>query len=374
MMMMRQDFSAGGGGGGGAASDPNCCRNCGVKERPLHEVCHRGNFRKVCTSCVLRLHPQSFCPTCFTVYNPSQPHSSMNDVVTCFKCYSASHSQCVGPRPPTPYVCPICVSPNSPLFAPKRTKDANADAKFENDDNSFRVVDKKAARVFLAAARIAVMSTSKAALAAKAEAEKRAKEAANTRKRAREALEHLSNLVAMEKMRRKEFLLPPPDVSQPGGLVHMSDNKGWNMGTAKIPAAVQVQHDDRNRFRNLNRVETSSEVLAALNAVGLRERERMQEVEVQNPAKNVNMMDVEENGGSTMASDLVNSGSVVQSHGGGIQIDKSGNVGNVDNIENCNGRGMRINNGTVPIPSVEDRNQQIQRIQAGEQINSSLKQ
>lgn len=251
------------------------------------------------------------------------------------------------------------------------------DGKLESDGN-FRVVDKKAARVFLAAARIAVMSTSKAALAAKAEAEKRAKEAAFTRKRAREALEHLSNLVAMEKMRRKEFLLPPPDVSQPGGVVHMSENKGWNMGTAKMPAAVQ--HDDRNRFRNLNRVETSSEVLAALNAVGLRERERLQELEVQNPVagfsamKNGNMMDVEENGGSTVASDLVDSGLVVQNHGGGIQIDQSGNVGNVDNIENCNGRGMRINNGTVPIPSVEDRNQQIQHIHAGEQINSALKQ
>ncbi|MGV7468018.1 hypothetical protein PJI21_28975, partial [Mycobacterium kansasii] len=92
-----------------------------------------------------------------------------------FKCYSSSHSSCVGPNPNKPYICPLCTNPKSPIFNIKNKE-----------------IDKKAATVLLAAAKIAADSMNKAAAGAKAEAEKRVKEAAITRKRAKEAMEHLA--------------------------------------------------------------------------------------------------------------------------------------------------------------------------------------
>lgn len=94
------------------------------------------------------------------------------------------------------------------------------------------------ARVLLAAARIAASSMGKAAVVARAEAERRAKEAAFTRKRAREALEHVAYLVGKDKSKSRER---PLVVEAPPG----------------------------------NAVDGPSEVSARLNAVGLREKERV---------------------------------------------------------------------------------------------------
>ncbi|KAG7024048.1 hypothetical protein SDJN02_15077, partial [Cucurbita argyrosperma subsp. argyrosperma] len=55
------------------------CGNCGSHGRwILHHVRLRGINRRLCTSCVLRLHPTSFCPSCFHFYDPSvsPPHPS----------------------------------------------------------------------------------------------------------------------------------------------------------------------------------------------------------------------------------------------------------------------------------------------------------
>nr|GMD48400.1 uncharacterized protein LOC109181789 [Ipomoea batatas] len=360
----------------GAAGSAEC-GNCGAVERrlPLHDVRHRGNFRKLCTTCVLRLHSQSFCPTCFTVYNPSPPRSSQNDAVTCFKCYSSSHTQCVGPNPPNPYICPLCVTPNSSKFALRKPNGASVDAKIGNgnsNSNSCRVIDKAAARVLLAAARIAATSMSKAAMAARTEAERRAKEAAFTRKRAREALEHVTHLAAKEKVRRKEVLLVSSHVRPSGGgnVGSVVVNKG-DIGRNATPLPVVV----KNQRENLERVDTSSEVLAALNAVDLTGNERFQGfeghnelAEVQAPDNTV-AMDVEENEGLAVAPDNVNGLSIVQNNDGG---DENGKSESLAKIEINNGQEVRINSGVVSIPARGDQDQQTRHSLAVEHNKSVL--
>ncbi|CAA0816563.1 Unknown protein [Striga hermonthica] len=204
------------------------CGNCGAEERRLlHHVRHRGIFRRLCTSCVLRLHPQSFCPTCFQVYPPTP---SLDAIATCFKCYSSSHSHCVRPGGPTPYVCPLCLHPNTRIFKLKSAKEANAGEATED----CRVMDRDAAKKLLAAAKIASMSMNKAAIAAKVEAERRAKEAAYTRKRAKEALEYVAHLVMKEKQRKEGAGPVGPSCMRMGREINnvnvSSGYRIWNAG------------------------------------------------------------------------------------------------------------------------------------------------
>lgn len=98
-------------------------------------------------------------------------------------------------------------------------------------------LDRDSARVLLAAARFSAFSMGKAAVSARNEAERRAKEAAYTRKRAREALEHVAYLVGKEKAKRRDR-----------------------------PLVLEISG---------NSVDGPSEVSARLNAVGLREKERV---------------------------------------------------------------------------------------------------
>ncbi|KAL6132845.1 hypothetical protein ACLB2K_065084 [Fragaria x ananassa] len=154
------------------------CSNCGTKKAwVLHNVRFRANLRRLCTSCVLRLHPSSFCPLCFL----SHPDlNSQNALVPCSKCPSLSHPDCLPPYAafsPSPFLCPPCSSSNPNTFS-----------FFQLDDRN-RSLDKRLAAVLLCAATIASASMSKAVAVACAEAERRVREAANARKRAREALD-----------------------------------------------------------------------------------------------------------------------------------------------------------------------------------------
>ncbi|KAJ0800611.1 putative chromatin regulator PHD family [Helianthus annuus] len=172
--------------------DPNpntVCGQCGIDQpKLLHNVRLRGNFRRLYTTCVLCLHPQCFCPACLGVYNGSPP----NDAVICYKCYSSSHPHCI-PSPPAGSIassrpCPSCLNPNLLLLNVSRV------------ENGSRVIDCNAARLLLATGKIASMSMSKVEAAAALEAERRAKEAAHTKKRAREALDHVVRLMGREKI------------------------------------------------------------------------------------------------------------------------------------------------------------------------------
>ncbi|KAJ9186049.1 hypothetical protein P3X46_005603 [Hevea brasiliensis] len=169
------------------ATNPSAgeCGNCGFKDTwLLHHVRLRGIYRRLCTSCVLRLHPSSFCPSCFTFYDSSPPPPSKR--LSCSNCSSFTHSHCVPPHPPSslPFLCPPCADPNFSFFHLDKTNN--------------RTIDKKMATVLLCAARIAASSMAKAVIVARAEAERRVREAAVCRKRAREALEHVA-LVAKRK-------------------------------------------------------------------------------------------------------------------------------------------------------------------------------
>ncbi|KAG6415586.1 hypothetical protein SASPL_122999 [Salvia splendens] len=270
------------------------CSNCGAHERHLlHQIRCRSGFKRVCTTCVLRLHPQAFCPTCFLVYPPTLP----NDVVrACDKCYSHSHSHCVdtnGAPPPKPYVCPLCVNPNAPIFKLKSAEEANLAIDNVRVQNC-RVMDREAAKMLLAAAKIATTSMNKAVLNAKNEAEKRVKEAAYTRKRAKEALEHVALLVHKEKARRKEVGLRDVAGRGYGGIA--TNGGGYTAPPVKFEAEVSANHGVRNRngvvpsisqpfvaveekmssnvVVNVDR-DNSNQVLAALTAVELKENEKM---------------------------------------------------------------------------------------------------
>ncbi|XP_041991128.1 uncharacterized protein LOC121742145 [Salvia splendens] len=264
------------------------CSNCGAHERRLlHQIRCRSGFKRACTTCVLRLHPQAFCPTCFLVYPPTLP----NDVVrTCDKCYSHSHSHCVdtnGAPPPKPYICPLCVNPNAPIFKLKPVEDANLVIDNVRVQNC-RVMDRDAAKMLLAAARIASTSMNKAAANAKNEAEKRVKEAAFTRKRAKEALEHVALLVHKEKARRKEVGLRDVAGRGYGGIAsnggvkfeaEVSANHGVRNRNSVVPSVSQpfVAVEEKmssNVVVNVDR-DNSNQVLAALTAVELRENEKM---------------------------------------------------------------------------------------------------
>ncbi|XP_059652199.1 uncharacterized protein LOC132299528 [Cornus florida] len=255
-MMMKQDTTA-----TAPVRIPTSCGNCGVVERRLlHHVRHRGIFRRLCTSCVLRLHPQSFCPTCFLVYEKSPP--AQNDHVTCFKCYSSSHSHCVGSSIPNRYVCPNCSNPSALIFDVKKAKDGE----------DCKAIDEKAARVLLAAAKIAAVSMNKAAVVVRQEAEKRAKEAAFARKRAREAMEHIAVLAVKEKLESREVV--SAEILGSGNVGAQEKNQmGGNADSVGNQIGSQYGAEE---------IDVASEVLASLNAVELREKERLQEFMAQN--------------------------------------------------------------------------------------------
>ncbi|GFY94333.1 hypothetical protein Acr_09g0007790 [Actinidia rufa] len=302
---------------------PTVCGNCGADDRRLlHHVRHRGLFRRLCTSCVLRLHPQSFCPNCFLVFDrpPQQPPSSS---VLCVKCYSHSHSHCVPSPSPTPYVCPPCANPNSPIFDAKKT------------DGGWREIDKKAGKVLLAAAKIAAASMSKAAVAARAEAEKRAKDAANTRKRAREALEHVAFLVAKEKLKRKDLVSVEVSRNQKAGNGGGSSVRGVAKSALVVAEMSQIG---------------PNEVSARLNAVGLREKEGLQGFEGQH---NGAVKGVEDNERLRLSSGSNVGGPLIRNNGG----EKPGNL---RQLENNNAQAEKVNNGLHSVPSVGDEEQHMQ--------------
>ncbi|XP_073310339.1 uncharacterized protein [Primulina huaijiensis] len=294
------------------------CGNCGVEEqRLLHHVRHRGIFRRLCTTCVLRLHAQSFCPTCFHVY-PSIP--SNDAVINCCKCYSSSHSHCVSSGStslPSPYVCPLCTNPNTPIFKLKTAKEANVEFNEGNED--FQVIDRDAAKKLLAAAKIASTSMNKAVVAAKLEAERRAKEAAFARKRAKEALEHVAHLVMKKRLSNKEVALSGSgaggvgvsylgisgaaglggaNVKRENNMNVILGNRNGNVGG--VDSLVVTEERIVDTKTNVDEVDNSARVLAALNAVELKENDKIsgisaQEVELGAPVNDDHaVMDVDE--------------------------------------------------------------------------------
>ncbi|GMY28029.1 homeotic protein female sterile [Fagus crenata] len=181
------------------------CGGCGSSERwPLHTVRHRGSYRRLCTDCVLKNHQSLFCPLCLLVFDETPP--PLPDRLVCLNCPSIAHRSCAPPDSTTSFLCPPCTNPNFSFFFsdsdsdpnpnPKRIKTEDGGVPFRrNTCNTTKAIDKDSSKALLAAARIASASMNKAAATAQSDAERRVREAALAKKKAKEALEHLAFLV-----------------------------------------------------------------------------------------------------------------------------------------------------------------------------------
>lgn len=204
--------------------------------------------------------------------------------------------------------------------------------KAEEGGGGGKAIDKRAALMLLCAAKIAAASMSKAMVVARAEAERRVREAAMSRKRAREALEHVSSVVAKEKARKyKDGLV------EGSGSVHVVPNeKTLIEGNGGIVASFAEQIKIENKV-----AKSSSEVSANLYKVGSREKEGIHESSTKNMAlgspKNGATVPVKvEDGGESPS--IINHGTVSQ---------MAGMSKNVASLNNNNAEGEKAN-GLLP--------------------------
>ncbi|KFK43253.1 hypothetical protein AALP_AA1G099700 [Arabis alpina] len=176
-----------------SANSTETCQDCrSIDSWVIHTVRLRTQLRFFCTHCLLKNHPTSFCPSCFVFYDSSPPHPSRRVTCSNSKCQSLTHIQCSGDvtSPSSSYLCPPCRNPDSfSFFRPIIGQDG------------VRSVDKSLSEAFFCAAKIASSSMNKAVSAARCDAERRCREAALAKKRAREALEDVVTLDAKEKTR-----------------------------------------------------------------------------------------------------------------------------------------------------------------------------
>ncbi|KAL8527598.1 hypothetical protein ACS0TY_005452 [Phlomoides rotata] len=144
----------------------------------IHHIPHRGDFAFLCTPCVLRHHPGSFCPICFDVYgdSPNNRRPSADSRLMCHRCPAMAHLTCLPPTRPSRYLCPQCSDSPS---------DSSGPIEFSYDF----------AKKLLCAAKITALFMRRASAIAKANAELKVKAALLARRKADEAFERLGHLV-----------------------------------------------------------------------------------------------------------------------------------------------------------------------------------
>jgi hypothetical protein len=181
---------------------------------------------------------------------------------------------------------------------------------------------------------------SKAAAGARAEAEKRAKEAAFARKRAREALEHVAFLVAREKVKRKE--------SAAAVSAEVSVAKERNHKAAPITELTRISNQ-----RVVDGVDGPNEVSARLNAVGLREKDRLLgfggQSAVSGTQNNGAGMVVENNERARVSPASTVGGPYIQNS----ENERSNN--HLAHLEKNKVQGEKISNGLYSVPPVGDQ-------------------
>ncbi|KAK9192453.1 hypothetical protein WN944_003145 [Citrus x changshan-huyou] len=129
--------------------------------------------------------------------NPPHPFKRQ----ACSQCSSFTHSHCTTP-PPSPYLCHLC-SPSS------------SSKTLMNDMSSLSLkrIDDKSAAMVPCATKIASSSMAKAVTVARNEAEKKVRDTALARKKAREAVERASgsesffNTVAKKESLSQDFII-----------------------------------------------------------------------------------------------------------------------------------------------------------------------
>ncbi|PIA37927.1 hypothetical protein AQUCO_02900051v1 [Aquilegia coerulea] len=179
------------------------CEGCNITELCvlLHRIRYDGVFRRVCTSCVLRLHPGLFCSVCCEVFENES--SIQVDKVHCLKCTSLAHIDCVlqyNPDAPCLYICPTCAIPNFTFFDIPSSSSSSSSSSTHNkkirgncsSNVGGRKIDLKLATVFRAASFFALVSMKNAAASANKEADLRIGESLIARGKVAQALEHYS--------------------------------------------------------------------------------------------------------------------------------------------------------------------------------------
>ncbi|CAL9096316.1 unnamed protein product [Musa textilis] len=210
---------AGCGGDGCSARDP----------WPLHHVRHRTVFCRLCTSCVLRYHPGSFCVSCFDLLLDG---GGASPVVRCSRCSSIAHSACVLEAAPS-FVCPSC-------------SDAGGSSSYFSLGEE-KSIDLKSAKVLLAAAKLAAASMGRVAACTRADAERKTKEAVVARKRAREALEKVLLLSQSEKEKKNRVA---DQIAAPSPQPQVVDSKKKMPKLSSTVAAMVGQKRVQNRERD----------------------------------------------------------------------------------------------------------------------------
>ncbi|CAL9782948.1 unnamed protein product [Musa acuminata subsp. burmannicoides] len=202
---------------------------CGARDPwPLHHVRHRTVFCRLCTSCVLRYHPGAFCTSCFDLLLDG----GTSPVVRCSGCPAVAHSACL-PNPAASFVCPSCsdLGGSSSYFSLVAEKS----------------IDLKSAKVLLAAAKLAAVSMGRAAAATRADAERKVREAAVARKRAREALEKVLLLSQTEKEKKNK---ETDHIAAPDPRPEVMDPKKKMPKLSSTVAAMVGQKRVQNRERD----------------------------------------------------------------------------------------------------------------------------
>ncbi|KAF6167154.1 hypothetical protein GIB67_029792 [Kingdonia uniflora] len=325
---------------------PSDCNGCDTQERwLLHDIRERSEYRRLCTSCVLKVHAGLFCPNCFEVYERSQLPI---DKLVCARCPSVSHANCVAKDSQLNWVCPTCSNPNFMFFEPNL------------NGNHRCLVDAKKARVLVAATKLAALSMCKAAIFARVEADRRAKEAALARKKAKEALQQASFLPTKVKEKGKSsnaqfkslvngFEQGQSSVSGIGveksksyvnGVEHQTKKSKGNGG---IVASAGAEKPVETSLRNVGNASSGSAMLSATNASS---------VVAEKPIENSNRNVGNASSGSAMLS-ATNAGSVVAQK---QIVNSNRNVGNASS-----GSGMMTlsnagSSGRVPAPNTPQNN------------------
>ncbi|KAF8762699.1 hypothetical protein HU200_009228 [Digitaria exilis] len=180
---------------------------------PLHHFLHEGVFCRLCSSCILLYRPAAFCSACLHLLSTSGAAASAppgdpavappGPTAPCSACgLSVAHLSCVQGDPAS-FVCPPCAAAaeNMPFsFTPPPPPGVGGR----------RTLDERDARVLLVAARLAHDAVSRAAAAARVEAERRVAEAAMARKRSREMLDTAFRALEAEAREAKMRPAPPP--------------------------------------------------------------------------------------------------------------------------------------------------------------------
>ncbi|CAD6238769.1 unnamed protein product [Miscanthus lutarioriparius] len=233
--------------GDGCASDPDTW--------PLHHVLRRGVHCRLCSSCILLSHRSLYCCRCiFLVTSPSCNYDDGDTLmappaptVTCHVCREAvAHLPCLYyPEPPADgvFVCPPCTAAqNGRLFTyapPCR-----------------QPLDERGARVLVLGSRIALALLQRHATAARAAAERLAREAQEARKRANDALEVAYNLGKKED---PSWVVP----QSPENDLAASEEEG-NEGEANVGKVLLVRRNAMPSLATLTIGTGGSVVLMAL--------------------------------------------------------------------------------------------------------------